>query len=483
MSRQAKPGSKPYRTQLRERLVSLGFSEDALCAHIAQNLIAECGVRPRTAWRLACEMSLETAATRYNAITGEPRAGMRGSRIWEFEQWPERGVRPTVSVLRVLAQVYGTTWRSLLTLRDLEGLPAKELAEYHTIEQQGAVTPVRMPVPAPVAVVSTDVDDPQVGSDALAEAMLLTTTNVDELQLDDLWADLNHLSDAYTRTSPDSVLRQVSFVQQRAVTLLKGRQPPKRTRELYLINAKCSAMMAWMAGDLGRYGVAQQLNATAWLYTQSADDCLARRWVRTTQARVAFWAGNAIESARLAADGLKYKAGGINDAPLILAEARGWSSVQAKNQVMDAIERWSRIEDTGLEDLDREDRFFNISKDRRHYMAGTSLLSVGQTAHALREFQTAREAYDDMALEHRWAAMEPMIRIDAARAHLRLGDLDTAVAEVEPLLNGGVDGQPDMVASMLNLLAKELTDTRWSRAKTAKDLADALISARGSIHQ
>lgn len=483
MSRQAKPGSKPYRTQLRERLVSLGFSEDALCAHIAQNLISECGVRPRTAWRLACEMSLETAATRYNAITGEPRAGMRGSRIWEFEQWPERGVRPTVSALRVLAQVYGTSWRSLLTLRDLEELPAKELAEYHTIEQQGAVTPVRMPVPAPVAVVPTDVDDPQVGSDALAEAMLLTTTNVDELQLDDLWADLNHLSDAYTRTSPDSVLRQVSFVQQRAVTLLKGRQPPKRTRELYLLNAKCSAMMAWMAGDLGRYGVAQQLNATAWLYTQSADDCLARRWVRTTQARVAFWAGNAIESARLAADGLKYKAGGINDAPLILAEARGWSSVQAKNQVMDAIERWSRIEDTGLEDLDREDRFFNISKDRRHYMAGTSLLSVGQTAHALREFQTARQAYDDMALEHRWAAMEPMIRIDAARAHLRLGDLDTAVAEVEPLLNGGVDGQPDMVASMLNLLAKELTDTRWSRAKTAKVLADALISARGSIHQ
>jgi hypothetical protein len=129
------------------------------------------------------------------------------------------------------------------------------------------------------------------------------------------------------------------------------------------------------------------------------------------------------------------------------------------------------------------DRFFNISKDRRHYMAGTSLLSVGQTAHALQEFHTARQAYNGMPLERRWAAMEPMIRIDAARAHLRLGDLDTAAAEVEPLLASGVDGQPDMVASMLNLLAKELTETRWSRAKTAKNLADALISARGSIHQ
>jgi hypothetical protein len=204
--------------------------------------------------------------------------------------------------------------------------------------------------------------------------------------------------------------------------------------------------------------------------------------VRTTQARVAFWAGNAIESARLAAEGLKYKAGGLNDAPLILAEARGWSSVQAKHQVMDAIGRWSRLEDSGSEEADG-DRFFNISKDRRHYMAGTSLLSVGQPAHALREFRTARQAYDGMALDERWAAMEPMIRIDAARAHLRLGDLDTAAAEVEPLLSADVSGQPDMVRSMLSVLAKELTETRWSTAAAAKNLADSLINARVSNQQ
>lgn len=483
MSRQAKPGSKPYRAQLRERLAKLGFPEEARCALVAENLVAECGISPRTAWRLACELSLEAAATRYNAITGDMRAGMRGSRIWEYEQWPGRGVRPTLRALRILAEVYGTTWRSLLTVRDLEELPAKDLAQYHAVNVQRAaddVVAVRMRAEPEVYV--AEAEDPEAGDEALAEAILLTTTNVDEVQLDDLWSDIDYLSDAYTRASPDSVLRQLSFVQQRATSMLRGRQPPKRTRELYLMNAKCSAMMAWIVGDLGRYGVAQQFNASAWLYTQSADDCLARRWVRTTQARVAFWAGNGIESARLAAEGLKYKAGGLNDAPLILAEARGWSSVQAEHQVMDAIARWSRLEDSGSEVADG-DRFFNISKDRRHYMAGTSLLSVGQTAHALREFQTARQAYDDMALDERWAAMEPMIRIDAARAHLRLGDLDTATAEVGPLLSSDASAQPDMVRSMLSVLAKELTETRWSTATTAKNLADALINARVSNQQ
>lgn len=483
MSRQAKPGSKPYRAQLRERLAKLGFPEEARCALVAENLVAECGIRPRTAWRLACELSLEAAATRYNAITGDMKAGMRGSRIWEYEQWPDRGVRPTMRALRILAQTYGTTWRALLTLRDLEDLPAKDLAEYHAGDARRAaddVVAVRLASESEMR--AAEVDDQEVGGDALAEAMLLTTTNVDELQLDDLWSDIDYLSDAYTRASPDSVLRQLSFVQQRATSLLRGRQPPKRTRELYLINAKSSAMMAWIAGDLGRYGLAQRLNAGAWLYTEGADDCLARRWVRTTQARVAFWAGNAVESARLAAEGLKYKAGGLNDAPLILAEARGWSSVQAEHQVIDAIARWSRLEDSGSEAADG-DRFFNISKDRRHYMAGTSLLSVGQTAHALREFRTARQVYDGMALDERWAAMEPMIRIDAARAHLRLGDLDTAAAEVEPLLSADVSAQPDMVRSMLGVLAKELTETRWSTATKAKNLADALINARVSNQQ
>lgn len=489
MSRQAKPGSKPYRVELRDRLAALGFPEEAICARVAENLITECRIRPRTAWRLASELSLEMAAYKYNAITGDARAGMRGSRIWEYEQWPDRGVRPTVQALRVLAKVYGTSWQSLLTLSDLEQFSAKDLAQYHTEADAPSASEQTI---ATAAVPERDdlirtlepavVGDAELGSAALADAMLLTTTNVDTVQLDDLWSDIDYLSNAYTRTSPDSVLRQLSFVQQRAASLLKGRQRPNQTKDLYLVNAKACAMMAWMAGDLGNYGVAQELNATAWLYTQTADDYLARRWVRTTQARVAFWAGNAVESAQLAAEGLKYKVGGMTDAPLILAEARGWSSVQAKAQVLDAIARWTRIEDSNP-DIPDEDRFFNIGKDRRHYMAGTSLLSVGQTAHALKEFQTARQVYDALALERRWEAMEPMIRIDTGRAHLQLGDLDAAAAEVEPLLSADVSSQPDMVRSMLQVLTKELTDPRWSKAATAKNLVDALLTAQDFVRR
>ncbi len=464
MTRQVKPGSKPYRVQLRDRLAGLGFAEDAIRAQVAENLITECGIRPRTAWRLAAELSLDGAAVRYNAITQDPKAGMRGSRVWEFEQWPERGVRPTLPALRVLAQVYGTTWRSLLELRDLEHLPARELAEYHA--EVPATTPPSLDAGA---------------NDVLADAISLTTTNVDEIQLDDLWSDVTFLGNVYTRTAPASVLRQLSPVQQRVATLLKGRQRPKQTRDLYLINAKCCAMLAWISGDLGRYDRARELSSTAWLYAQYVDDHLARRWVRTTQCRVAFWAGNGVESAQFGTDGLRYRVGRqLTDAPLVLSEARGWSSVGAEHQVRDAISRWVRVEDSDLE-VTSEDRFFNITKDRRHYVAGSALLAVGQTAEALREFETARQAFGALAREARWEAMAPMIRIDIGRGHVQFGDLDAAAAEVAPLLSTVVEPQPDMVRAMLRRLTEDLGQPRWRTSRTARELIDALSCVSASI--
>jgi hypothetical protein len=483
MSRQVKPGSKPYRAQLRDRLAALGFPDEAIPARVAEDLIVACRVPPRTAWRLASELSLDVAAHQFNTLTGDPRAGMRGTRIWEYEQWPERGVRPTVAALRVLAQVYGTSWKSLLGLRDLEQLPAKDLAEYHAEVEPVVIPPVVAEgLPYPVRAVARVEPglEPEVGAGALDDAILLTKTNVDDVQLDDLWSDLDFVGNAYTRTAPDSALSQLAVVGERTAALLRGRQRPKQTQDLLLVGAKCAAMMAWIAGDLGQYRLARELNSAGWLYTQYADDFLARRWVRTSQARVAFWAGNSVESAKLAADGLNYQVGGrLTDAPLILAEARGWSSVQAEPQVLDAIARWTSIEDPEL-GAGGEDRFFNITKDRRHYMAGTSLLSVGQASAALREFTTAREAYEKLSLENRWEAMDPMIRIDTGRTHLRLDDLEGAAAQVEPLLIADVSRHPDMVRAMLKVLAAELSGPRWRTVTTARNLAEAVLDAQAS---
>ncbi|MEU7616394.1 hypothetical protein AB0B27_09890 [Micromonospora rifamycinica] len=473
MSRQTKPGDKAYRTGLRGRLTALGVTDEHVPAWVARDLILECRLRPRTAWRLASELSLEMAAHRYNVVHGDPRAGMRGSRIWEYEKWPDRGVRPTLPTLRILAQVYGTECGSLIDLRDLESLRPKELAEYRSVLQD--IPAVSQPAAVARRSWGSPAADPHPDGEVLAEAVNLTKTNVDDVQLEDLWSEMNSLGDAYPRTSPASVLRQLSVMRARLSTLIEGRQRPKQARDLYLLSAKCCAMMAWTAADLGRYDLAQELNSAAWLYGSYADDQLARRQVRSSQARVAYWAGNGVESARLAADGLRYRVNrSVTDLPLILAEARGWAGVQAERQVLDAIGRWSRIEDTDLTVAD-EDRFFNISKDRRHYMAGTSLLSVGRTDLALAELRTAREAHRMLPPEQRWEAMELMIQIDTGRAYLRLGELDGAAEELESFLEADVGPRPDMVRSMLRVVTTELASFRWHGSAMAQALFEALL--------
>jgi tetratricopeptide (TPR) repeat protein/transcriptional regulator with XRE-family HTH domain len=120
-----KPGSKPYRDQQRERLVRLGLDGRQLIEQVVADLM-RCGCRPREAWRLACELTQEEVAARFNQARGDPDTRMRGSRICEYEKWPIGGVRPSVRALKILAAIYQTTWDRLVDVEDLEAIPARD---------------------------------------------------------------------------------------------------------------------------------------------------------------------------------------------------------------------------------------------------------------------------------------------------------------------------------------------------------------------
>jgi transcriptional regulator with XRE-family HTH domain len=120
-----KPGSKPYRDQQRERLAKLGLHGRQLIEQVVADL-QRCGCRPREAWRLACELTQEEVAARFNLARGDPNIRMRGSRICEYEKWPMAGVRPSVRALRILASIYQTTWDRLVDVADLDAMPGRD---------------------------------------------------------------------------------------------------------------------------------------------------------------------------------------------------------------------------------------------------------------------------------------------------------------------------------------------------------------------
>ncbi len=109
----------------RERMRGLGFG----CDQIAGELARRYKLRPRKAYRIACGWTQTEAAARLNARAAEQgtdpdgRASLTGSHLCEHEQWPYGGRRPSVSLLLLMATVYGTDVVNLLDLADYQHLP------------------------------------------------------------------------------------------------------------------------------------------------------------------------------------------------------------------------------------------------------------------------------------------------------------------------------------------------------------------------
>jgi transcriptional regulator with XRE-family HTH domain len=121
-------GLKAELESLRERMRGVGFSYDEIAAELARRYRA----RPREAYRLAYGWTLDYAAARFNARAAkentdpEARASLTGSRLCEYEKWPDSTRKPSIYVLCMLAQIYETDVLCLLDLADHESLPQQD---------------------------------------------------------------------------------------------------------------------------------------------------------------------------------------------------------------------------------------------------------------------------------------------------------------------------------------------------------------------
>lgn len=121
-------GRKGFKAELdglRERMRAVGFNFDEIAAELARRY----RLRPREAYRLAYGWTLESAAARFNAHAAkenadpEACASLTGSRLCEYEKWPDSTRKPSIYVLCVLARIYETDVLCLLDLADHESLP------------------------------------------------------------------------------------------------------------------------------------------------------------------------------------------------------------------------------------------------------------------------------------------------------------------------------------------------------------------------
>ncbi len=478
MSVRQKTGSKPYRDELRASLQALGARGARLTELVARDL-QQHGVRPRRAWRDAAELSQREAGERFNQVTGNPRATMTGNRIWDFERWPDGGVRPTIGTLKTLAEVYGTTWDQLVDVLDLADMPETDRLEYLEMSR----VPAR---PAPVLVAHAPRRRGSSREDLVAEV-------ADESAEFGEWAGMSEVADATIEqyeTQARRLARDFDFaapvlpllldtrrLRDRVTAKLRGHTRLDQARDLYLLASQVCGLLAWETADLGDYRAADTHAWTAWMCAEQAGHDGARAWVRATQSKLAYWDGRYTESAQFAEDGLNYSTADSARVMLALFRARALARTGQREDAQQALSQ-ADTERSRATAPDLLGGTWSMPPVRYHGIAANTQMLLDAPAQVLADAEQVIALTDAAPADERRIRTSAHARLDSAIAHLQQQELDGAVTVLRPVLDLPADVRNDPVLQHLARFRRLIAAPAFAEAPLARTTQEEIETYR-----
>jgi tetratricopeptide (TPR) repeat protein len=430
MAQLPKPGSKSERESLRREMLAAG------CTHedIATEMRIRWRFRAREAWRHTHGLSLQDAADRINEVgTGRSEAvAADASLLGKWEKWPlETGRRPSNAVLGLMAEVYSCEFEQLLDLDDRRALPRTTLP----ISRAPAVTAVSA---LPVTVVAAEQEYPtgagavrQAADESAAWAQWAETTNIGDIALDQLQAEVRRLASEYLGGDAVTVFTRTRELRDRTFRLLEGHQSPRQCADLYVAAGYLCALLAWMSSDLGYLADADTHGRTAWLCAEKAEHNGLRAWTASTRSKVAFWDGRLRDAVNHARRGAAYAPVGTVGALLACQEADAWSKLGALDETQAALRRVESSRET-LTGEDEIGGLFACSIGRQEQYAAAAYLRVGRFGDALAEAESALVHLQAQPV--RAYGTEAQSSISRAMGHVGCGEPDAVMEVLLPVL-------------------------------------------------
>jgi transcriptional regulator with XRE-family HTH domain len=322
-----------------------------------------------------------------------------------------------------------------------------------------------------VAAVATD------SADSASFLRFASSTNVDDILLEQLEADIARLAVEYVSRPVPDLIHEISSMRRGVFDLLQGRQHPQQTIQLYLAAGRLSGLATHIALDLGHYAVAATHARTSWLCAEHAGHNGLRAWVRSIQSLIAYWQRDYTQAAALARAGLPYSDGGTIGARLLSLEARACAAIGDQAGTLRAIESATEAR-TGPTDVDLTG-VFTFPEAKQWAYAGTALLALGHTrwvpqainaSHlAIALYQAAPEvdqSSGDLLAAH----------LDLANAHLASRDTDGAQDALYVVIQAGPERLTASIAKRLQALNRSLSSQPYAGSP-------ALLSLRENVQE
>jgi hypothetical protein len=266
----------------------------------------------------------------------------------------------------------------------------------------------------------------------------IEVSNVGAETLDQLADDVRRLVVAYLQQPLPTLLSDLVDTQDRAFTLLEGRQRPEQTRDLYLVAGITCGLMAMTSQDLGAPHDAMTHARTGYACADNAGHDGLRAWTRGLQANITYWSGRWADSLRYAQLGTEAAARSRGTAGVLLAssEARALAALNRLDEVHVAVARAAEARDRVQPDeLDILGGICDFSRPPQlHYAA--EALSWGGAPQANHAEQFALEALNAYAIAPQGSSIrnEANTRGALAVARVARGEVDGATEALAPVL-------------------------------------------------
>ena len=342
---------------------------------------------------------------------------------------------------------------------------------------------------SPVAVAYRGIQEPDMGDSAIRQEVLMAAhegsehaaqaeqRGIGDTTLEQLRADVTRVSREYMTGEPFPLFLEMRRVRGRMHDALDRRMWPRDARDLYFLLGCINGLMAVAATDLGYPQAAEELVRAGWGYAVACDHRPLMARLRVEAADVAYW-DQPKRSRDLALSGLDYLAEGPNAAYIHLKEGRAAARLgdadAARRAIGEASEARERPHRDDLLVIGGE---FNFSRASQYYLAGSTLIEIpGAERDAAAELERAIERYEagpEPGEDHsRHSVM--ITRIDLATARLRAGQVEGAVAVLEPVLSLAPGRRISGLALRFSRTRTELAQPIFRGSAQARELEEQI---------
>ncbi|MRH86597.1 hypothetical protein GFY24_03775 [Nocardia sp. SYP-A9097] len=306
-----------------------------------------------------------------------------------------------------------------------------------------------------------------------SEALLVAPDGVD---LNDIQDDIARVARASGIEEYDKSIHHALELRAELMRRLReGAHRPDAIRDLYIALGRVCGVLAYLTLDLGQADMARTHVQASFRLADRADHDALRAWARGTQS-LAFRFTKDFELARDAAiDGLRYvgSSTGTGEPRLLCGLAASTANLGDSRGALDLLEQADLArEHCGPDEL--EGPLFGFSPAKQLYYHGFSLMWSDDPAILKQAIKASHEAIAAWK-ESTSPGDEMLTYIYLATACARLGDLDSSIEAVGPILERPVTASFSWVKKRLNQL-DELLLEHFPDSKNAQEARATLQS-------